>query len=204
MKFSGVVGVTLPFIIPSLLTPLLIIYGLILFIHGLLALLSYHKCKKYEIFIREFKQSLHSNDKFFEQHQDRYRNMYRLRNKLKNEKAEILMNVLSNPSNNTFAYIGFQRYLNVKRLELENDKFTRSRAALTICISKYWLLSLVIFSVIVFDHDLGLFGGIWIILLIHLFDFFGYCYFIVAEGSDPKKVLKLTIKYMLLYKILLV
>ncbi len=32
-----------------------------------------------------------------------------------------------NPSNNSFAFVAYQRWLNVKKLELENDSFTRSK-----------------------------------------------------------------------------
>merc|ERR1719382_1716580 len=36
-----------------------------------------------------------------------------------------LLSIL-NPSNNSFAYVAYQRWLNVKKLELDNDSFTRS------------------------------------------------------------------------------
>lgn len=180
----------IPFIIPKTLTPLLIIIGTIYFIHGICIYLSYKKCSSYEIFIREFKQSLHNNDKFCQQITTRI-----------SIDIESISDSLSNPSNNTFAYIAFQRWLNVKELELKNDKFTRSREALCICLSKYFIPSILSFSIIVFDHDSGLFGSIWVFVLFHLFDFFGYCYFRVAEGSDPKKVLKWTIIYVIVQDI---
>merc|ERR1719229_1822361 len=48
---------------------------------------------------------------------------------------------IMNPSNNSFAYVAYQRWLNVKKLELDNDSFTRSKSALVLNSSKYWLTS---------------------------------------------------------------
>ena len=216
----------IPSIIESTLTPLLIIYGSILLIHGILALISYHKCSKYELFIRNFKQSLHNNDKFFSQNMEKYKIDKNINvrvdgnesniNENENEEEENnnwssniaqvqqndpeqfkLINALSNPSNNTFAYIAYQRWLNVKNLELSNDKFTRSRSALALSLSKYLLPSGFVFAAILFVYANDLIAEIWCGILIHICNGLGYCYFRVAEGSNPNKVLKYTLIYVL-------
>eukprot|EP01083_Nonionella_stella_P037240 101528_1 len=187
---------TFPFLIRTLLTPLLITYGFTLFIHGIFAILSYHKCAQYEIFIRQFKQSLHSNDRFYEQHKERYETFANHRADITTHNdPEQLMFALSNPSNNSFAYIAYQRWLNVKQLELQNDKFTRSRPAFCLSLSKYWLPSSLALSFIVFEYASDTIASIWVCILVHAFNALGYCYFRVAEDSNPRLVLRYTILY---------
>ncbi len=60
-----------------------------------------------------------------------------------NQKYDSEFLSILNPSNNSliFAYVAYQRWSNVKKLELENDSITCSKSALVLNLSEYWLTS---------------------------------------------------------------
>ena len=77
-------------------------------------------------------------------------------NSRKNENQDKkVMNHLFNPSNNTFAFIAYQKWINLKKLQLENDKmFTRCTSSLYLCLSKYFLSSLfVVYATIIINSN---------------------------------------------------
>lgn len=161
------------------------LYCLVLFIHAICVVISFHKCKQYEKLLRNFKQYLYGDINVNNDICHQMQNMEEIeheRMKLipaaaksniddekhiginintgdkhdHEEEEDIhLSSVVLNPSNNSFAYVGYQRWLNVKKLQLSNDEFTRSQTTLIIHSCKYWLTMQAILSLIliVTTHD---------------------------------------------------
>eukprot|EP01084_Bolivina_argentea_P002752 5094_1 len=93
-----------------------------------------------------------------------------------------------NPSNNSFAYVAYQRWLNVKKLELENDSFTRSKSALVLNLSKYWLTSyftLIIILIFVIPNSVYLYFAFVLTLFVMY-----YCYLRTIKKLDHSAALK--------------
>lgn len=93
-----------------------------------------------------------------------------------------------NPSNNSFAYVAYQRWLNVKRLELDNDSFTRSKSALVLNLSKYWLTSYfvaIIVLIFLIPNSVYLYFGFVLTLFVMY-----YCYLRTVKRFDHRQALR--------------
>merc|ERR1712228_178367 len=233
------------------------LYSVILCVHAICAIASYHQCKQYEVLIRHFKRSLYSNKHFskyclLKNEKERNDNleiedesqtnenenmtltqpapcieMYDLdisesddeygqiasnsnieisvshsddaimdrwqwNETYKEQQQNDFLSIL-NPSNNSFAFVAYQRWLNVKKLELENDSFTRSKSALVLNTSKYWLTSyftLIIILIFVVPNSVYLYFAFVLTLFVMY-----YCYLRtikkLAHSQALKKVLYL-------------
>ncbi len=172
------------------------VYICILSIHGLCALISYHKCKKYEIIIRNFKQSLYANHSFIEyvlqidSESDTIKNKNNSNMNCEHWHWSVtvnkhrLLSTILNPTNNTLAYIAYQRWINVKCLEFENDYFTRSKSALYLSVSKYFLPSYYILSILLLLFTPVTVSIIWGVIFVHSLYVLLYSYFRVIENMS--------------------
>merc|ERR1719229_1294181 len=95
---------------------------------------------------------------------------------------------IMNPSNNSFAFVAYQRWLNVKKLELENDSFTRSKSALVLNTSKYWLTSyftLIIILIFIVPNSVYLYFAFVLTLFVMY-----YCYLRTIKQLEHRAALK--------------
>jgi len=114
---------------------------------------------------------------------DRWQYQYTYKETQQNEYLSIL-----NPANNSFAYVAYQRWLNVKKLELENDAFTRSKSALVLNLSKYWLTSyftLIIILIFVIPNSVYLYFAFVLTLFVMY-----YCYLRTIKNLEHAQALK--------------
>eukprot|EP01084_Bolivina_argentea_P263286 445566_1 len=110
--------------------------------------------------------------------------------------------IILNPSNNSFAYIAYQRWSNVKYLALKNDSFTRSRAALTLAFGKYWIPSYFILSIIISVSTPMIVATIWLVIYSHSFFVLYYCFLRVFQDVSHRHALLRTIKKLVFWYIL--
>ncbi len=98
-----------------------------------------------------------------------------------NQKDDSEFLSILNPSNNSFAYVTYQRWLNVKKLELEND-------SLVLNLSKYWLTSyftLIIILIFVIPNSVHLYFAFVLTLFIMY-----YCYLRTIKNVPHPQALK--------------
>lgn len=189
-------------------TVLFVLYGTVLFIHGLCAYISYYKCLNYQIFIRKLKQILHSNEKYFNWNQQQFENMDNDEtiNTPNSIKIDIIDHHLFNPTNNTFAFIAYQKWINIKRLQLENDKMFKSSSAFYLCLSKFFLSSLFIFygAIIINSNDCNDCIFIHFLIISNSFAILSYCYYRIAEKYDINSQITLIVLLIIIFVILLI